>query len=65
MVKMSQREQLEKMEDGMAKQILTKILNTPKPDYEKMEREIEEAERYRWEHMSEEMRMQYAALRKR
>lgn len=29
------------MPDGMAKQILLKIMNTPKPDYQKMDRECE------------------------
>lgn len=63
MVKMSQREQLEKMEDGMAKQILTKILNTPKPDYEKMDRECEEYTKAFLAALPEEIRNKYLSIK--
>lgn len=47
------------MPDGMAKRIFLKIMNTPKPDYEAMDRECEEYVRQCFAEMSEEERELY------
>ncbi len=42
---MSQREALEQLpDDSMVKKIMLHILNTPKPDFSKLDKQIEEEE---------------------
>lgn len=53
------RQNLEAMPDGMAKRIYLKILNTPKPDYEKMEREAKKYVEKIFSQMTEEERKLY------
>ncbi len=47
------------MPDGMAKRIMLKIINTPRPDYEEMDRVCDEYVKMRFAEMTPEERKAY------
>ena len=47
------------MPDGLAKKIMLKIINTPRPDFKELDKECEEYVKKRFEEMSLEERKEY------
>ncbi len=47
------------MPDGLAKKIMLKIINTPRPDFTELDKECEEYVKKRFEEMSLEERKEY------
>lgn len=63
MRKLTQMQALEKLSnDDMGKQIIIKILNTPKPDYEKMKQQADNYEKELVSEMSESDRKKLAEI---
>ncbi|MBR4374954.1 MAG: hypothetical protein IKP49_11400 [Treponema sp.] len=52
------------MPDGMAKRIMLKIINTPRPDYEEMDRVCDEYVKMRFAEMTPEERKAYEDFKK-
>lgn len=52
------------MPDGIAKRIMLKIINTPRPDYEEMDRVCDEYVKMRFAEMTPEERKAYEDFKK-
>ena len=52
------------MPDGMAKRIMLKIINTPRPDFTELDKECEEYVKMRFSEMTPEERKAYEDFKK-
>ncbi len=59
---LSQKEEIDRLPDGMVKKVVLHILNTPKPDFTELDKEIDEENARRLAQMDEKTRERVLAM---
>ena len=59
---LSQQEEIDRLPDGMVKKVVLHILNTPKPDFTELDKEIDEENAGRLAQMDEKTRERVLAM---
>jgi hypothetical protein len=59
---LSQQEEIDRLPDGMVKKVVLHILNTPKPDFTELDKEIDEENARRLAQMDEKTRERVLAM---